>query len=67
VSSRPLGAVDDVELDGLSLFEVVEVDEGQLGAVKEHLVAVVGAYEAEASVRDDLLDSACGHGFPPLR
>src|SRR5579884_1952639 len=61
--ARPLGRVDDVELDDLALFELVEVDERQLGAVEEHFVAVVGADEAETSVGDDLLDAACGHGI----
>ena len=40
---------------------VIEVDGGQLSAVEENLVAVIGTHEAKSAVGNDFLDSA-SHG-----
>jgi hypothetical protein len=56
-----LGAVDEIEEDLVPLLQGIEVHQGDLGAVEERLVAVLSADEAEASLRDDLLDAASGH------
>ena len=60
--ARSLGRVDDVERHLLAFLQRVEVDGGELGAMKEHLVAVITTDKAKASIRDDLLDAASSHG-----
>ena len=59
--ARPLGAVDHLEGHRLALFEAVEVDGGELGAVEERFRAVVAADESETAVGADHLDTASGH------
>src|SRR5262245_27899125 len=53
----------DVEADLLAADEAVEVDRrGEPVAVEEVVLPVVGGDEAEAAVRDELLDGAGSHG-----
>ena len=61
--ARSLGRVNDVERDLLAFLEGVEVDGCQLGAMKEHFVAIICAYETKSTVWNDLLDSASGHSM----
>lgn len=63
-SARAFGAVDDVESDLLTLLQCIEVDSGQLSAVKEDLIAVIRAHETKTTIRNDLLDSTSSHGLP---
>ena len=51
----------DVELDGLTLFQVIEPSRGQRrGVKKDFLVRVAGLDEAESAVTDDAGDlSGC--------
>jgi hypothetical protein len=44
-----------------ALLKGVEIDSGQLGAMKENFVSVIGADETKSAIRDDFLDSASSH------
>src|SRR5947209_17725531 len=59
--ARSLGRVDDVECDLFAFLKGVEIDSGQLGAMKENFVSVIGADETKSAIRDDFLDSASSH------
>src|SRR5918995_1123752 len=61
--ARALRILPDLELDLLAALQPIEVERGrQRAAVEEVVLAVLGRDEAEASLGDDLLDGACGHG-----
>ena len=60
--SRPLLARLYLELDPFAATEAVEVQSGiQPRAVEEVFRAVLGGYEAEAAVANQLLDRPKGH------
>src|SRR6478752_4005197 len=65
--ARALGALLDVELDGLAAVERLELGAGlEAAPMEEELLVVVGGDEAEPAVCDDALDCACGHARPPV-
>src|ERR687895_1254635 len=58
----------DVEIHALAADETVEDDRiVQPVAVEEVVLAILAGDEAEAAIGYDLLDSACGHRWPPKR
>lgn len=51
----------DVELDGLTLLEVLEATPGDAGVVHEDIGAALAGDEAVALLGIEKLDCACGH------
>jgi hypothetical protein len=66
--SRSLGALLDVEVDGLAADKAVEVERGvERATMEEVLLRIVRGDEAEAAIGDDLLDSSAGGHEMTLR
>lgn len=63
---QPLGPLLDLEIDDLTLLQLIEVQADQTRPVEEDVLAVVAADESESAVVDELRDSSSCHTKTPL-